>query len=151
MVCENFLLLHIKSGKISVIIFPGPLLMELHFLFMNVFYRICEMNTLVYQYVFLDLLGIFLKLNQNSFKQSLINTFSASIRSSIIKLMLNLKYKFYQIYQQYVTKSTNDFNYKLTFIFLFHQNTLQKKANSFFYKNRFPYKLEECTFEQHFV
>ena len=35
MVCENFLLLHFKSGKISVIIFLGPLLMELHFLFMN--------------------------------------------------------------------------------------------------------------------
>ena len=36
MVCEKFLLLHFKSGKISVIIFLGPLLMELHFLFMNV-------------------------------------------------------------------------------------------------------------------
>ena len=28
-------ILHFKSGKISVIIFLGPLLMELHFLFMN--------------------------------------------------------------------------------------------------------------------
>ena len=35
MVCEGPLLLHFKSGKISVIIFLGPLLMELHFLFMN--------------------------------------------------------------------------------------------------------------------
>ena len=35
MVCKNFLLLHFKSGKISVIIFLGPLLMELHILFMN--------------------------------------------------------------------------------------------------------------------
>ena len=32
MVCEKILLLHFKSGKISVIIFLGPLLMELHFL-----------------------------------------------------------------------------------------------------------------------
>ena len=30
-----FIELHFKSGKISVIIFLGPLLMELHFLFMN--------------------------------------------------------------------------------------------------------------------
>ena len=37
MVCEKILLLHFKSGKISVIIFLGPLLMELHFLFMNGF------------------------------------------------------------------------------------------------------------------
>ena len=37
MVCEIFLLLHFKSGKISVIIFFGPLLMELHFLFMNAY------------------------------------------------------------------------------------------------------------------
>ena len=35
MVCEKILLLHFKSGKISVIIFLGPLLMELHLLFMN--------------------------------------------------------------------------------------------------------------------
>ena len=35
MVCESPLLLNFKSGKISVIIFLGPLLMELHFLFMN--------------------------------------------------------------------------------------------------------------------
>ena len=35
MVCKKNLLLHFKSGKISVIIFLGPLLMELHFLFMN--------------------------------------------------------------------------------------------------------------------
>ena len=38
MVCEKILLLHFKSGKISVIIFLGPLLMELHFLFMNADY-----------------------------------------------------------------------------------------------------------------
>ena len=38
MVCEKILLLHFKSGKISVIIFLGPLLMELHFLFMNGYY-----------------------------------------------------------------------------------------------------------------
>ena len=37
MVCEKILLLHFKSGKIFVIIFLGPLLMELHFLFMNGF------------------------------------------------------------------------------------------------------------------
>ena len=36
MVCEKFLLLHFKSRKISVIIFLGLLLMELHFQFMNV-------------------------------------------------------------------------------------------------------------------
>ena len=35
MVCEKILLLHFKFEKISVIIFLDPLLMELHFLFMN--------------------------------------------------------------------------------------------------------------------
>ena len=39
------LLLHFKSGKISVIIFLGLLLMELHFQFMNVVYNIPDPQT----------------------------------------------------------------------------------------------------------
>ena len=46
MLCERFLLLHFKSGKISVIIFLGPLLMELHFLFMNESCHIAGVATL---------------------------------------------------------------------------------------------------------
>ena len=37
MVCEKILLLHFKGGEISDIIFLGPLLMELDFLFMNAY------------------------------------------------------------------------------------------------------------------
>ena len=51
MVCEKFLLMHFKSGKTSVINFLGPLLMALHFLFMNAIYHyLSKSNNEILQY-----------------------------------------------------------------------------------------------------
>ena len=59
MVCEKILLLHFKSGKISVIIFLGPLLMELHFLFMNEDLNIQNEQLSLYIYRYLIYFGHF--------------------------------------------------------------------------------------------